>query len=99
MPILPFQRVLPQVRAGTGGGEAALWAADLLRMYSRYAAEQRWKVDFLNSNEAESGGYKEAVIQVSCSTVLTALALACDFCPTGAYLLCTSTTGQAQNDC
>lgn len=53
-----------QVRAGTGGGEAALWASDLLRMYSKYAAEQRWKVDILNLSEAESGGYKEAVVQV-----------------------------------
>ena len=54
-----------QVRAGTGGGEAALWAADLLRMYTRYAATQNWKVNTLNLNEGEGGGFKEAVIQVS----------------------------------
>ena len=53
-----------QVRAGTGGGEAALWAADLLRMYTRYAAGQNWKINTLNLNEGEGGGYKEAVIQV-----------------------------------
>ena len=53
-----------QVRAGTGGGEASLWAADLVRMYQRYAETQGWKVSFLNTSEGESGGYKEAVLQV-----------------------------------
>lgn len=53
-----------QVRAGTGGGEASLWAADLVRMYQRYAETQGWKVSFLNASEGESGGYKEAVLQV-----------------------------------
>ena len=53
-----------QVRAGTGGDEAAMWAADLVRMFSRYAAEQGWKVQPVSTNEGESGGIKEAVIQV-----------------------------------
>lgn len=53
------------MRAGTGGGEAALWAADLLRMYNKYAATQNWKVSTLNLNEVEGGGLKEAVIQVA----------------------------------
>ena len=53
-----------QVRAGTGGEEAALWAADLVRMYQRYADTQGWKVSFLNASEGENGGYREAVLQV-----------------------------------
>ena len=53
-----------QVRAGTGGDEAALWAADLVRMFTRYATEQGWKVQPVNTNAGESGGIKEAVIQV-----------------------------------
>jgi protein subunit release factor A len=53
-----------QVRAGTGGGEAALWAAELLRMYTKYAGLQNWKVNVINTSEGEGGGLKEAVIQV-----------------------------------
>jgi len=53
-----------QVRAGTGGGEAALWAAELLRMYTKYASLQSWKVNVINTSEGEGGGLKEAVIQV-----------------------------------
>ena len=52
-----------QVRAGTGGDEAALWAADLLRMYQRYAASLNWKVNTISISEAENGGYKEAIVQ------------------------------------
>lgn len=55
-----------KVRAGTGGGEAALWAADLVRMYNKYAATQNWKAEILTVAAGESGGYKEAVIQVHC---------------------------------
>jgi hypothetical protein len=61
-PIL--DRSFVQVRAGTGGGEAALWAAELLRMYTKYAGLQNWKVNVINSNAGEGGGVKEAVIQV-----------------------------------
>ncbi len=53
-----------QIRAGTGGEEAALFAADLLRMYQRYADEQKWKVSFMSESAAENGGLKEAVVQV-----------------------------------
>lgn len=52
------------MRSGTGGEEAALWAADLVRMYQKYADSQGWKVAWLNESLAESGGFKEAVIQV-----------------------------------
>jgi peptide chain release factor 1 len=54
-----------EIRAGTGGDEAALFAGDLLRMYSRYADTQGWKVEVISANEAEVGGYKEVVASVS----------------------------------
>ena len=54
-----------EIRAGTGGDEAALFAGDLLRMYSRYADTQGWKVEIISANEAEVGGYKEVVASVS----------------------------------
>ncbi len=56
-----------QVRAGTGGDEAGLWAADLLRMYQRYADSQRWKTYIISENPAEAGGFKEVVVQVNSS--------------------------------
>ena len=59
-----------QVRAGAGGGEAALWAADLMRMYQRYALEQGWKMSEVNSSEGDSGGYKEIVMQASLRPML-----------------------------
>ena len=54
-----------EIRAGTGGDEAALFAGDLLRMYSRYADTQGWKVEIISANEAEVGGYKEVVASVA----------------------------------
>lgn len=54
-----------QIRAGTGGEEAGLWAADLLRMYQRYSDKQRWKASVISENTAEAGGFKEVVVQVS----------------------------------
>ena len=54
-----------EIRAGTGGDEAALFAGDLLRMYSRFADGQGWKVEIISANEAEMGGYKEVVASVS----------------------------------
>ena len=53
-----------QIRAGTGGDEAALFASDLLRMYQRYAEEQSWKISFLSESASENGGLKEAIVQV-----------------------------------
>ena len=53
-----------QIRAGTGGDEAALFAGDLLRMYQRYAEEQSWKISFLSESASENGGLKEAIVQV-----------------------------------
>ena len=53
--------VILEVRAGTGGDEAALFAGDLFRMYSRYAAEKGWSVEILSESEGTMGGYKEVV--------------------------------------
>jgi peptide chain release factor 1 len=54
-----------EVRAGTGGDEAALFAGDLFRMYSRYAEGQGWKVELISASAAEMGGYKEVVASVT----------------------------------
>ena len=53
------KNVIVEIRGGTGGDEAALFAADLMRMYSMYAETKRWKLDILNSNPTDIGGYKE----------------------------------------
>jgi peptide chain release factor 1 len=53
-----------EIRAGTGGEEAALFAADLLRMYLRYAERQRWRVEMIDSSPSEAGGLKEVVLEV-----------------------------------
>ncbi|SKB90062.1 peptide chain release factor 1 [Luteibacter sp. 22Crub2.1] len=53
-----------EVRAGTGGDEAAIFAGDLFRMYARYAERQRWHVEILNANDGEHGGYKEIVARI-----------------------------------
>jgi peptide chain release factor 1 len=58
------RNVILEVRAGAGGEEAALFAADLFRMYARYAERRRWKVDLLSSSESEAGGFKEAIAEV-----------------------------------
>ncbi len=54
-----------EVRAGTGGDEAALFAGDLLRMYQRYAEEQGWGFELISANASDAGGYKEAVAAVT----------------------------------
>lgn len=56
--------VIVEVRAGAGGDEAALFAAELMRMYMRYAERRRWKVDLIDVNETGIGGIKEAVFEV-----------------------------------
>jgi peptide chain release factor 1 len=54
-----------EIRAGAGGEEAALWAADLFRMYSRYAETKGWKIDLISKSEASAGGLKEVVATIS----------------------------------
>jgi len=56
--------VFLEIRAGTGGDEAALFAGDLFKMYSRYAESRHWQLEVLNSNEGEHGGYKEIIARI-----------------------------------
>lgn len=56
--------VIVEIRAGAGGGEAALFAGDLFRMYSRYAMNKKWHVETLSMNETGIGGYKEIVFEI-----------------------------------
>jgi peptide chain release factor 1 len=53
-----------EIRAGTGGDEAAIFAGDLFRMYSRYAESKRWNIEILSCNEGEHGGYKEVIARL-----------------------------------
>lgn len=69
------KNALVEIRGGAGGDEAALFAGDLFRMYSRYAETQRWKIEVLSSNEAGVGGYKEIIFTVSGKGVFGALKL------------------------
>jgi peptide chain release factor 1 len=56
--------VIVEIRAGTGGDEAGLFAAALFRMYSRYAERHRWPIEMLNSNENAAGGFKEVIFEI-----------------------------------
>ncbi len=58
------KNVIIEIRGGTGGDEAALFAADLMRMYSMYAESKRWKIDILSSNPTDIGGYKEVCFSI-----------------------------------
>jgi peptide chain release factor 1 len=58
------RNVIVEIRGGTGGEEAALFAADLYRMYSRYAEKKRWQVEVISANGSEKGGFKEIVFEV-----------------------------------
>ncbi|HEX4849135.1 MAG TPA: peptide chain release factor 1 [Novosphingobium sp.] len=62
-----------EVRAGTGGDEAALFAADLLRMYERFAAEQGWRFELVSANASDIGGFKEAVAEINGNGVFAKL--------------------------
>jgi peptide chain release factor 1 len=58
------RNVILEIRAGTGGDEASLFAGDLFRMYERYAAKQGWKVELISASEGAVGGYKEIIAEV-----------------------------------
>lgn len=58
------KNVIMEIRGGTGGDEAALFAADLMRMYSMYAETRRWKIEVLSSNPTDIGGYKEVCFSI-----------------------------------
>ena len=62
-----------EVRAGTGGDEAAIFAGDLFRMYSKFAENQRWNVEILSTREGEHGGYKEIISRLSGSGIYASL--------------------------
>lgn len=62
-----------EIRAGTGGDEASIWAGDLVRMYSRYAESQNWKVKLISESLAEMGGFKEAILEVQGDQVYSKL--------------------------
>jgi len=67
------KNIILEIRAGTGGDEAALFAADLFRMYSRYADRNRWKVELMSSSETDGGGFKEVVAMISGERVYSRL--------------------------
>jgi peptide chain release factor 1 len=58
------RNVILEIRAGTGGDEASLFAGDLFRMYERYAAKQGWKVEIMTASEGSMGGYKEIIAEI-----------------------------------
>ena len=58
------RNIFLEIRAGTGGDESALFAGDLLRMYSRYAERCRWQVEMVSESPSEIGGYKEVIVRL-----------------------------------
>jgi peptide chain release factor 1 len=70
---LDAKNTIMEIRAGTGGDEASLFAADLYRMYSRYAESVGWKIEVLDRNETEVGGFKEITFSVSGNEVYSHL--------------------------
>ncbi len=67
------KNIFLEIRAGTGGDEAALFSGDLFRMYSRYSEKNRWQVEVMSETRSEQGGYKEIICQVSGSGVYSKL--------------------------
>jgi peptide chain release factor 1 len=67
------KNIMLEIRAGTGGDEAGIWAGDLVRMYSRYAETQNWKVKLVSESLAEMGGFKEAVLEIQGEQVYSQL--------------------------
>jgi peptide chain release factor 1 len=67
------KNVLLEIRAGTGGDEAALFAAEIFRMYQRYAERERWKVDIVSTNRTEGGGIKEIIASIEGTSVYSRL--------------------------
>jgi peptide chain release factor 1 len=67
------KNIMLEIRAGTGGDEASIWAGDLLRMYSRYAETQNWRVSLVSESPADMGGFKEAVLEIKGDRVYSKL--------------------------
>ncbi|PZD72991.1 Peptide chain release factor 1 [Acaryochloris thomasi RCC1774] len=67
------KNIMLEIRAGTGGDEASIWAGDLVRIYSKYAETQRWRVKLLSESLGEMGGFKEAVLEIQGDRVYSKL--------------------------
>ncbi len=67
------KNIMLEIRAGTGGDEASIWAGDLVRMYSRYAETQNWRVKLVSESLAEMGGFKEAILEIQGDQVYSKL--------------------------
>ncbi|MEG1610681.1 MAG: PCRF domain-containing protein, partial [Bilophila sp.] len=70
---LDEKNILLEIRAGTGGEEAALFAADLFRMYCRYAEKMGWKVEIMSESDSDTGGYKEIIALIAGDKVYSRL--------------------------
>ncbi|MGB5770313.1 MAG: peptide chain release factor 1 [Crocosphaera sp.] len=67
------KNIMLEIRAGTGGDEASIWAGDLVRMYSRYAESQKWTVKLVSESLADMGGFKEAILEITGEQVYSKL--------------------------
>jgi peptide chain release factor 1 len=67
------KNIMLEIRAGTGGDEASIWAGDLLRMYSRYADSQGWRVKLVSESLGEMGGFKEVILEIQGESVYSKL--------------------------
>jgi peptide chain release factor 1 len=67
------KNIMLEIRAGTGGDEASIWAGDLVRMYSRYAESQNWTVKLVSESLADMGGFKEAILEIKGERVYSKL--------------------------
>ncbi|MFM7787327.1 MAG: peptide chain release factor 1 [Microcystis panniformis] len=70
---LDEKSIMLEIRAGTGGDEASIWAGDLVRLYSKYAETQNWKVSLLSESPADMGGFKEAILEIKGDNVYSKL--------------------------
>ncbi|MBE9137208.1 peptide chain release factor 1 [Nodosilinea sp. LEGE 07088] len=67
------KNIMLEIRAGTGGDEASIWAGDLVRLYSRYAETKGWRVKLLGESAADMGGFKEAILEIAGDRVYSQL--------------------------
>ena len=67
------KNIMLEIRAGTGGDEASIWAGDLVRMYSRYSESQKWRIKLISESTADMGGFKEAVLEIQGDNVYSKL--------------------------
>lgn len=67
------KNIMLEIRAGTGGDEASIWAGDLVRMYSRYAESQGWRVKLVSESLGDMGGFKEAILEIQGDQVYSKL--------------------------